>query len=89
MTADRTVRFIVPADIDDPARVSGGNVYDRHLRGGLRRLGWEVRMTEVADRSAVAAALDVEPGALVLVDGLVAGWAPDALEAYLMTLKKP
>ena len=38
-------------------------------------------MTEVAERSAVAAALDVEPGALVLVDGLVAGWAPDALEA--------
>ena len=81
MTGVRTVRFVVPADIDDPARVSGGNVYDRHLRGGLRRLGWEVQTIEVADRSGRAAALEVEPGALVLVDGLVAGWAPDALEA--------
>ena len=31
----REVAFLVPAGIDDPARVSGGNVYDRHVRDGL------------------------------------------------------
>ena len=30
-----TVHFVVPAGIDDPALVSGGNVYDRRLIDGL------------------------------------------------------
>lgn len=81
MTWDRSVWFVVPAGIDDLQRVSGGNVYDRHVRDGLRRRGWEVRMLEVADASRVTSALAIiDDGDIVLVDGLVAGWAPDAVE---------
>jgi hypothetical protein len=68
----RVLHFVVPAGIDDPSRVSGGNVYDRHVRDGLAARGWDVRMSMAFD------ALD---GELVLVDGLVAGGAAEALEA--------
>ena len=49
MTSGPSVRFLVPAGIDDPLRVSGGNVYDRHVRDGLRGRGWDVAIAEVAD----------------------------------------
>lgn len=79
---ERNVRFLVPAWIDDPTRVSGGNVYDREVSAALRRRGWTVGRLEAADGAAVSAALDSLPdGALLLVDGLVAGWAPAELEA--------
>lgn len=74
--------FVVPPGIDDPARVSGGNVYDRQLRDGLIGRGWRVRMVEAApaDAGGLRAALRGAPdGALVLVDGLVAGAAADVL----------
>jgi hypothetical protein len=87
------VRFIVPAGVDDPERVSGGNVYDRRVRDGLHAAGWRVAVTEVADGEAVRVALgehagenagehgDVRRGdAPVLVDGLVAAWEPAAIE---------
>ena len=77
----RSAWFLVPEGVDDPERVSGGNVYDRHLRDGLRRRGWELRMSEAADRAGVATALaEVVRGDVVLVDGLVAGWAPESVE---------
>jgi glycosyltransferase involved in cell wall biosynthesis len=82
MTPDRSVWFVVPEGVDDLERVSGGNVYDRHVRDGLRRRGWEVRMVEAPDAARVATALAaVDDGDIALVDGLVAGWAPDAVEA--------
>jgi hypothetical protein len=34
------VHFVVPDGIDDPARPSGGNTYDRHLSSGLTSIGW-------------------------------------------------
>ncbi|AYG02313.1 glycosyltransferase family 4 protein [Gryllotalpicola protaetiae] len=78
----RVVWFLVPAGIDDPERVSGGNVYDRRLRDGLAQRGWDVRMLEAAAAADVPAALAAVPrGAVALVDGLVAGWAPDAIGA--------
>jgi glycosyltransferase involved in cell wall biosynthesis len=81
VTWDRSVWFVVPAGIDDLQRVSGGNVYDRHVRDGLRRRGWEVRMLEAPDAARVAGALAlIEDGDIALVDGLVAAWAPDAVE---------
>ena len=36
------VHFIVPESIDDPARPSGGNTYDRRVCRGLAALGWAV-----------------------------------------------
>lgn len=80
--AVRAVRFIVPDGIDDPARVSGGNVYDRRLRDGLRRLGWEVTLGEAADAEVAASVLRETPDdAVVLVDGLVACQAADVFAA--------
>ncbi|MGX1702674.1 glycosyltransferase [Microbacterium sp. NPDC055357] len=74
------VSFVVPRGLDDPARVSGGNVYDRQVRDGLLRTGWLVRTVEV-DPAQARGALEAEPdGALVLVDGLVAGASAAAIE---------
>ena len=36
------VHVIVPEGIDDPARPSGGNTYDRRVCRGLAALGWTV-----------------------------------------------
>ena len=76
----RALRFIVPTGVDDPARVSGGNVYDRRVRDGLAAHGWRVTTVEVADRAATAAALaEAADAGTTLVDGLVAAWAPEAI----------
>lgn len=67
--------FVVPDAIDDPARVSGGNIYDRRVRDGLRERGWDVRMLPIpeAGGTPVARLLSELPdGALTLIDGLVA-----------------
>jgi hypothetical protein len=42
-----TVHAVVPEGIDDPARPSGGNVYDRHVCDGLAAAGWDVRELRV------------------------------------------
>ncbi|WP_028645504.1 glycosyltransferase family 4 protein [Nocardioides sp. URHA0020] len=57
------VHVVVPAGIDDPARPSGGNVYDRRVISGLTGLGWTVH-----EHTATATVPD---GALTLVDGLL------------------
>jgi glycosyltransferase involved in cell wall biosynthesis len=79
------VHVVVPAGIDDPARVSGGNRYDREVCDDLRDAGWSV--TEIAAEGAwprpdalahtsLARSLDALPDAsLVLVDGLIASAA--------------
>jgi glycosyltransferase involved in cell wall biosynthesis len=83
------VHFVVPDAIDDPARPSGGNVYDRNLSGGLTSLGWTVHEHAVAgfwqhaDATSFAA-LDgavqrIPDDAVVLLDGLVASPAPEVL----------
>ena len=64
----KQVHVVVPEGIDDPARPSGGNVYDRHVCNGLSAMGWSVHEHE-----------DVAPipdGAVVLIDGLVAPAVP-------------
>ena len=38
-----TVHVVVPEGIDDPARPSGGNAYDRRVCRGLAATGWSVR----------------------------------------------
>jgi hypothetical protein len=82
VTGIGSVWFVVPEGVDDAERVSGGNVYDRQVRDGLRRLGWDVRMLQAADRTEVASALTaVGDRGVVLVDGLVAAWAPASIEA--------
>lgn len=83
------VHFIVPAGIDDPARPSGGNAYDRRVAAGLTAAGWTVHIHEVPGSwprpgaeslGALATAVGgIDDGALVLVDGLVASPAPEVL----------
>lgn len=91
VTSDLTLHAIVPAGIDDPARPSGGNVYDRRVLDGLRALGWTVVEHEVsgdwprpglADLARLSLLLDgLLDGTLVLVDGLVASAASSVLPA--------
>jgi glycosyltransferase involved in cell wall biosynthesis len=86
------VHFIVPASIDDPARPSGGNAYDRRVSRGLAAAGWTVHVHEVSGSwpcpdaqslRALASALDlIADGALVLLDGLVASPAPEVLTSH-------
>ena len=85
----KSVHAVLPDGIDDPARPSGGNVYDRHVCNGLASLGWSVHEHAVRgfwDRpdassfAALTAALAAIPdGAVVLIDGLIASTAPETL----------
>jgi glycosyltransferase involved in cell wall biosynthesis len=74
------VNVIVPGDIDDPERPSGGNTYDRRVCRGLADLGWAVHEHAVPDAGALAHIVRRIPdGAVVLVDGLIASAAPEVL----------
>jgi glycosyltransferase involved in cell wall biosynthesis len=83
------VHVVVPDGIDDPARPSGGNVYDRHICRGLTSLGWSVHehavpgcwpRPDTESLAALAGVLEQIPeGAIVLLDGLVASTAPEIL----------
>ena len=76
----RTVHFIVPEGIDDPARPSGGNTYDRQVRQGLAEAGWAVHEHAVRNAATLARTVGRIPdGAVVLLDGLIASPAPEAL----------
>ncbi|MCY7403722.1 MAG: glycosyltransferase family 4 protein [Cryobacterium sp.] len=84
------MHFVVPGAIDDPDRVSGGNVYDRHVRDGLRNTGWDVRMVLIAEESgplATRALSELPDGALVLIDGLIAVRESSALAAQSTRLR--
>jgi glycosyltransferase involved in cell wall biosynthesis len=84
-----TVHAVLPDGVDDPARPSGGNVYDRHVCTGLASLGWSVHEHAVAgfwdrpDATAFAGLAGVlqgiPDGTVVLLDGLIASTAPEVL----------
>ena len=85
----REVHVIVPEGIDDRARPSGGNTYDRQVCQGLATLGWTVHQHPIAgawpragaaEHAALARAIRRIPDdAVVLLDGLVACAAPAVL----------
>ncbi|QIG39576.1 glycosyltransferase family 4 protein [Microbacterium sp. 4R-513] len=107
MSPARTVHFVVPEGVDDPARVSGGNVFDLRVAEALAALGWDVRLTPVTAGVSPAARIVDEPseapavvvpsaasvlpalddGAVVLVDGLVAGRSAGVIEAECRRLR--
>jgi glycosyltransferase involved in cell wall biosynthesis len=84
-----TVHVVVPDGIDDPARPSGGNRYDRRICAELAAMGWYVPELVVpgpwprpdpAALSRLAQALaSVPDGRLVLLDGLIASAAGDVI----------
>lgn len=92
-----TVHFVVPEGIDDPQQPSGGNVYDRRIRDGLRATGWSLHEHAIPgswpypDVAAGAALRDVlaglADGAVVLLDGLIASAAPEILIAQARRLR--
>jgi glycosyltransferase involved in cell wall biosynthesis len=92
------VHVIVPEGIDDPARPSGGNTYDRRVCEGLAALGWTVHEHTVpgawprpgeAGHAALARAVRRIPaGAVVLLDGLVASTAPETLVPHERRLRQ-
>ena len=74
------VHVIVPEGIDDPARPSGGNTYDRRVCAGSRALGWVVHEHAVGRATSRAIARgEIPDGAVVLLDGLIASPAPEVL----------
>jgi glycosyltransferase involved in cell wall biosynthesis len=83
------VHVVVPDGIDDPARPSGGNGYDRQVCSALEESGWPVHIHAVPgswprpDAAAYAALARVvqriPDGALALLDGLVASTAAELL----------
>ncbi|MGY1579300.1 glycosyltransferase family 4 protein [Streptomyces sp. MN13] len=85
----RTVHFVMPGGVDDPAVPSGGNAYDRRMCLDLPGFGWQVQrhlMTGTwprpgaADRAELARTLRQLPdGAVVLLDGLVACGVPEVV----------
>jgi glycosyltransferase involved in cell wall biosynthesis len=77
------VHLIVPAGIDDPARPSGGNTYDRRVREELRALGWTVH-----EHVGARAVETLPDGAVALLDGLIASPAPDVLVPHAARLRQ-
>jgi glycosyltransferase involved in cell wall biosynthesis len=92
------VHVVVPEGIDDPARPSGGNAYDRRVCRELTALGWAVHQHSiagawprpgVAGHSALGGAVRRIPdGAVVLLDGLIASAAPEALVPQARRLRQ-
>jgi glycosyltransferase involved in cell wall biosynthesis len=84
-----TVHVVVPDAIDDPARPSGGNTYDRHVCRALTSNGWSVhehavrgpwpRPDAVSSAALAGVVQRIPDGAVVLLDGQVASTAPDVL----------
>jgi glycosyltransferase involved in cell wall biosynthesis len=91
------VHLVVPEGIDDPARPSGGNHYDRRICRGLTAIGWSVHERAVpgswpepdavahADLAGVVAG--IPDGAVVLLDGLIASTVPDVLLPHALRLR--
>ncbi|MFF3906947.1 glycosyltransferase family 4 protein [Streptomyces sp. NPDC001848] len=83
----RTVHFVMPGGVDDPARPSGGNAYDRRICLDLPGFGWQVERHLVEGswprpgaqtRAELARTLrDLPDGTVVLLDGLVACGVPE------------
>ncbi len=85
----RTVHFVMPGGVDDPAAPSGGNAYDRRVSLDLPGFGWQVHKHAVdgewprpgADARAELARVlrELPDGAAVLMDGIVACGVPEII----------
>ncbi|MGW1744679.1 glycosyltransferase family 4 protein [Streptomyces sp. NPDC002092] len=83
----RSVHFVMPGGVDDPAAPSGGNAYDRRVSLDLPGFGWQVHKHAVAGewprpgaeaRAELARTLrELPEGSVVLLDGIVACGVPE------------
>jgi glycosyltransferase involved in cell wall biosynthesis len=81
------LHVVMPEGVDDPARPSGGNVYDRRLVEGLRRRGHQVVRHVATPADLEPVLVTVPDRATVVVDGLVACFAPRAVERHASRLR--
>ncbi|MDW4909937.1 glycosyltransferase family 4 protein [Streptomyces sp. ADMS] len=85
----RSVHFVMPGGVDDPAKPSGGNAYDRRISLDLPGFGWQVHKHAVAGdwprpgadaRAELARTLrELPDGTVVMLDGLVACGVPEII----------
>ncbi|MGW1957248.1 glycosyltransferase family 4 protein [Streptomyces sp. NPDC001920] len=85
----RSVHFVMPGGVDDPAVPSGGNAYDRRVSLDLPGFGWQVHKYTVNGswpRPAAAARAELSrvlrefpDDTVVLLDGLVACGVPEII----------
>ena len=80
------LHVIVPEGVDDPARPSGGNTYDRRICDGLVALGWTVNEHAAGDLARTLGRIPDD--AVALIDGLIASPAPEALVAHADRLRE-
>ncbi|MGW3284218.1 glycosyltransferase family 4 protein [Streptomyces sp. NPDC001002] len=83
----RSVHFVMPGGVDDPAVPSGGNAYDRRVSLDLAGFGWQVHKHAVdggwprpdaGARAELARTLrELPDDSIVLLDGLVACGVPE------------
>jgi len=74
------LHLVGPTGLSDPARPSGGNVYDVRVAAALQALGREVSVVETTSDSLASVLAEVPSGSIVVVDGLVGSAAPAALK---------
>lgn len=87
--AVRDVHVVVPDGIDDPARPSGGNTYDRQVCRGLAAAGWTVcehrapgpwpHPDVAAEKALTRDVAAIPDDSVVLIDGLIASSVPSVL----------
>ncbi|WP_055519909.1 glycosyltransferase family 4 protein [Streptomyces ossamyceticus] len=85
----RSVHFVMPGGVNDVARPSGGNAYDRRICLDLPGFGWQVHQHALAGswprpdadaRAELARTLREFPdGTVVMLDGLVACGVPEII----------
>ena len=85
----RSVHFVMPGGVDDPAVPSGGNAYDRRVSLDLAGFGWQVHKHAVdggwprpgaSARAELARTLrELPDDSIVLLDGLVACGVPEVV----------
>ncbi|WP_229812865.1 glycosyltransferase family 4 protein [Lentzea flava] len=82
------VHFVLPADVDDPASPSGGNVYDLRVGAGLTRLTVAGDWPRPRDTTALEQTLAAIPdGDVVLLDGLVGCGVPEVVVPHARRLQ--
>ena len=96
-TALQAVHFVVPAELDDPAKPTGGNVYDHRVDRGLAGRGWQVIRHRTpgswpwpepdAEQALAQLIGGIPDGAVVVIDDLIASTVPDIVIPAAARLK--
>lgn len=82
------MHFVLPADVDDPASPSGGNVYDLRVGAGLNRLTVAGDWPRPRDTTALEQTLaGIPDGDVVLIDGLVGCGLPEVVVPHARRLR--